>query len=293
MGGPWEDYQPRSNAQPAGSIPTSGQPSPAYAPGAYGQTTPNYIGPQDAASIIADVRLNQGRQLPQIFNQMPGKQEQSAAALAIGKNAGDMIDRQRAGQQVLAMYKRLQGTMSGVDDPTLNSAIGPRNSAELAPETPTYIPGTHIPIWGLTGPTTVDPQTDAPVAGQITPVQRAAIMDPQNKSATSAWNTQNRLHHDVGALVNAYIASASKSGMNMSDSRQEAFTNAMGDFMKSSDRNSANGVLSDAGDMIHRVFSLVPPNARLAPDGNYYTPDPSRPGKYRMVVPANPDGPQQ
>lgn len=190
----------------------------------------------------------------------PTYQARKKQADAMGEAAGQRQTARGVGENVLSSFAKLLHSVNETPDEVLTQAIGPRNTAELQENSPTFFPWTTIPIPGFSGPTTVDPATKAPIAGQITPVRRAAILNPQDEAAAAAWNTQNLYGHDVHGITNALAAGAAK-GMKMTDERQKMFDSTMRDFMQATNRTEANRILNHAKSIIQNDFNLTPKEA--------------------------------
>lgn len=195
-----------------------------------------------------------------ILEKDPTYQARTKQAAAMGTAAGERQTARLAGENILSSYAKLLHSFNKTPDEVLTEAIGPRNMALLQEQSPTFVPFTHIPIPGFTGPTTVDPRTGVPVAGQITPVQRAAILNPADPKVAAAWNAQNLFGHDVHGITNALTSAAGK-GVRMSDERQKMFDSAMRDFMLATNREKAREVLDHAKGIIANDFHLTPDEA--------------------------------
>lgn len=195
-----------------------------------------------------------------IVEKDPTFQARKKQSEAIGEQAGARTTSRIVGENVLGSYAKLLHSFNNTDDDTLQGAIGPRNMMPLQETSPTLIPFTNIPIPGLSGPTTIDPTTRTAVAGQITPVQRAAILNPNDPSVAAAWDTQNLFGHDVHGITNALAAGAAK-GMRMTDERQKMFDSTMRDFMQGTNRAAGAKILDHAKSIIQNDFNLTPDEA--------------------------------
>lgn len=234
-----------------------------------------------------------------LLNADPTYEARKKQAEDMGRDAAARSAARRAGINVLRSYAHLRHAFDATPDDILMGAIGPYNIKPYSD----YIPG----VGGMT----------VPEANAAYPLTFGLFSDKR------PWDTQNRFNHLVHGLTNAFMTSAGK-GLTMSDERQKAFESTMRDFMRSSSRGGAEEVLRDAKAVIMNDFGLSPEEAdavvdaevmrikaetahrmitperksdarptqqpdaaapRKAPDGNYYIPDPNRPGKYLKVVP--------
>lgn len=202
---------PLGVASPAGrgALPAPGDPtaaSGAVMPSM--QTTPEYYTDEDkrniALGIVAPRALS-------AIQQSPGHLIRTEQAKMVGKEMGQLEERQRAGRQILQTLGQLGAT---ADDPNIDGAIGPYNT----------LPG----------------------------AQAAKSLIPGNKS----YDLNNRLNHDVEGLVTSFISSASRSGMTMSDKRQEAFKNTMGAMMRATSKPEFDKIMSDATNIIANTFNI-------------------------------------
>lgn len=215
--------------------------------------TPPYQSAEDRANIGLSMVLPPGA--ISALQNTPGhayRMEQAKGAAEANKN---LEESQRVGTNILRSFAQLANKFESAPDDILQRAIGPRNTAELEETSPTFIPFTHIPIPGLSGPTTVDPKTKLAVSGKITPVHREAILNPDDPLAAQAWDLQNLFGHDVHGITNAFMSGAGKS-INMSDTRQEAFDATMRDFMKATNREEAKQILEHAKGIIANDFGI-------------------------------------
>lgn len=246
----WEKDPLAPQGLPSAGTPTavSGNMMPAQR-----SATPPYQSAEDRANIGLSMVLPPGA--ISALQNTPGhayRMEQAKGAAEANKN---LEESQRVGTNILRSYAQLANKFETAPDEVLQRAIGPRNTAELDETSPTFFPFTHIPIPGLSGPTTVDPKTNLAVSGKITPVHRAAILSPNDADAAAAWDLQNLLGHDVHGITNAFMSGAGKS-INMSDTRQEAFDATMRDFMKSTNREEAKQILEHAKGIIANDFGI-------------------------------------
>lgn len=266
----------------AGAQPQQPQPQPLTAPG---QMPPGMQpGPMNAKSssmiqqempelsaeaqrglrMVTQGGITNNRNMEQagrmLLEKDPTYQARKKASEALGEAAAKRSEMRIAGENILGSFAKLYHAWENTPDEVLNRALGARNVQLLKEETPTFVPFTNIPIPGLTGPTTVDPATKTAVAGQITPVQRAAILNPKDEAAVAAWNAQNLFKHGAHGVTNALLTSAPK-GMNMSDARQAVFASAMEDFMKAETREEQRRVLDHAKTIIQNDFNLTPAEA--------------------------------
>lgn len=256
----WDKYSPApAGAVPRG-LPAAGDPTVTSGAGtafmpALSSDTPPYQTNEDRANIALSTLLPRGS--VQALQNTPGHAFRMEQAKGAADTQKQLEQAQNAGRKILRSYGQLRARFDNTPDDVLQSAIGPRNMADLDETSPTFIPFTHIPVPGFSGPTTVDPQTNLPIAGKITPVQRAAILNPEDKPTAAAWNLQNLLGHDVHGITNAFMSNAGKS-LNMSDTRQEAFDSTMRDFMKATNRKEAAEILDHARGIISNDFGIPP-----------------------------------
>lgn len=224
MGGPWEDYQQDT---PAMSLPGQGV-APTYpAQGGYQNSS-------DWNAIQADVVLNGGKGLSSIINQSPAHEGAREYQKGLAKEAAALDERRRAGGQVMSQLQALgdaANEMYGSDKNAFLGAIGPYNTT---------------------------PYMDKlPVIGGMTVPKATAAYGGDGK----AWNVQNRLQHMIHGLTTSFVASAGK-GLNMSDSRQQAFEETMGAMMKATNKEEFDKITHDAADIIRKTFHLPEEKAR-------------------------------
>lgn len=247
-------YGGAGSLQPTGGLPRTGDPTAASGAVMPGMGDfPAYATPEDRTNIALSMILPRGS--IQALQNTPGHVNRIEYAKKVGDQTATLEDRQRVGLNILRSYAQLRNKFDAAPDEVVSGAIGPRNVAELNETSPTFLPFTNIPIPGLSGPTTVDPKTKSAITGNITPVQRAAILNPDDPKAAAAWNLQNLLGHDVHGITTALMAGGGK-GMQMSDVRQKAFDSAMRDFMQSGDRKSASEILDHAKGLIANDFNI-------------------------------------
>lgn len=256
----WDKYsvaQPQAAPQPSQGLPQRGDATVtngAFMP-ALSSNTPPYQTSEDRANIGLSMILPKGA--VQALQNTPGHAFRMEQAKKAAETQSQLEQAQNAGRKILQSYAQLRTKFDTAPDDVLSAAIGPRNTAELPEESPTFIPFTHIPIPFMWGPTTVDPKTNLPIAGKLTPVQRAAIVNPDDAAAAKAWDLQNLFSHDVHGLTNAFMSGAGKS-LNLSDARQEAFDATMRDFMRATNRKEAAQILDHAKGIISNDFGIPP-----------------------------------
>ena len=159
----------------------------------------------------------------------------------MGKNAATRAEAKRAGTQILKSFAQLQDQFDSTPDTILQGAIGPYNTT---PAPPSSTVGGFIPnFWTMPGMT-------PPEAAAAYPYRGTALM-----GSGRSWDAQNQFMHNVHGITTAFLANAGKS-LNLSDKRQEAFESAMKDFMKATDRKSAQKILNDAKGLIVNDFGL-------------------------------------
>lgn len=208
----------------------------------------------------------EGRTMEMAANQILAKdptfQARKAQADAMGKTAGQRQQMREAGENILDPYSELLRTVETMPDKQLLGAIGQRNQATVAEKSPTYIPGTRlfgyqgVPLPFFEGPTTVDPKTGVPIAGDLRTVQRDAIVNPNDPTAQANADTDNLLRHLRNGITTAIMAQV-KAGT-MTDAKMEKYDAALNDFANASNKQEALKVLRHAGLLIQNDFSLTP-----------------------------------
>lgn len=212
----------------------------------------------EAAGIMNNPSLKSAAEA--ILSKDPTYIAQQKQSAAFGEAAAKRAEMRKAAEQIFGSYAEMQHAFNTTPEEVRARALGPGNMQKLQENTPAFVPWTNIPIPGLAKPTTIDPKTGAPFAGQITPVHREAILNPNDKDAQAAWDAQNQFEHLGHGMTNSLITSAPK-GMQMSDARQEVFASAMRDFMRSSTREEAQRILKHAKAIIQNDFGLNPQEA--------------------------------
>lgn len=268
----WTSRQPAQTPQPQ-RLTAPGQMPPGLQPGPMNAKSQSLLEqemvPLSEEAQRAERMITQGgitknpaleRAGAAILARDPTYQARKKQSEGTGEAAGKRNEMRMAGENILGSFAKLYHAWENTPDEVLGRALGARNTAPLKEESPTFIPFTNIPIPGLSGPTTVDPATKTPIAGQITPVQRAAILNPKDKNAIDAWNAYNLFKHGAHGVTNALLTSAPK-GMNMSDARQAVFASAMEDFMKAETRADQGRILDHAKTIIQNDFNLTPAEA--------------------------------
>jgi len=220
---------------------------------------------QRALNMLQLAGITNNRTMEMAANQIlakdPSYQARKSQAEAMGKTAGARQQMREAGENILDPYERLRIMVEQTPEDELLGAIGPRNQAPLQEQSPTYIPGSRwlgqgIPIPGFSGPTTVDPKSGAPISGNLTTVQRDAILNPNDPKIQAAYNAQNRINHLTDGITTAIMAQV-KAGT-MTDSKMEMYKDAISRFKNASTRPEAMKILRDAGLLIQNDFSLTP-----------------------------------
>jgi hypothetical protein len=212
----------------------------------------------EAAGIMNNPALKSAAEA--ILSKDPTYLAQQAQSKAFGEAAAKRAEMRKAAEQIFGSYAEMQHAFDTTPDDVLARATGPANTQKLQENTPATMPIFGFNIPGLSKPTTMDPKTGAPFAGQITPVQRAAMLNPNDKEAQAAWDAQNQFEHLGHGMTNSLITSAPK-GMQMSDARQEVFASAMRDFLRSSSREQGQKILHHAKSIIQNDFGLSPQEA--------------------------------
>lgn len=72
------------------------------------------------------------------------------------------------------------------------------------------------------------------------------------------YNLHNQLTHDIHGLTTAFVSSASRGGVNMSDARQKVFEETMGAMMRSTSKDEFDKIKKDAERIIRGTFGLAP-----------------------------------
>lgn len=183
------------------------------------QSVPNYMTDEDMDQLML------GKLFPHsasLIGNTPGHKFRVEQAAVAGKNQGNLEERQRGGLQVLNMLHQLGETADeGEKDGTITSAIGPLESSS----------------W----------------------FQKARAATPfVGNYYEKAYNLHNRLNHDIEGLVTAFISSAGKGGIQMSDARQKAFHETMGAMMNSTSKEEFDKIKVDADRIIRGTFGLSP-----------------------------------
>lgn len=216
------------------------------------QKVPERIGGDDWETLAMSMMFPKAAE---VLSKTPGKVYQTEMAKKSAETLSTVEAQQRGGSQILASYANLKRVFDQMPDDVLHSAIGPRNMAELQETSPTFVPFTNLPIPGLSGPTTVDPKTKMAVAGVKTPVERAAILNPNDKAAQDAWKAQKELTH-LTESINATMMMLAGKGLNPSDSRQKLLGSLMNDFLHAPDRKGAAQILDHAKTVIANDYNL-------------------------------------
>ena len=184
-------------------------------------------------NVAIDTMLNNGKGMAQILDLSPVTKYNTAYAQETAKNRAGLVDRQRAGAHVEAQLNRLVDTIKGAPDDMLEGAIGPYNTTPYA---------SYIPFMG----------------GHTVPELRAITGNAfgYNKTASAPYDLQIQINHLVDGLTTAFISSASRTGMTMSDSRQRAFEDTMGRMRKATNRNDVYKIANHARGIIRDVFGV-------------------------------------
>lgn len=157
-----------------------------------------------------------------VIQNTPGHQQRIEQARTVGKNLGNLEERQRGGLKVLDMLHQLGETADeGHRDGNLESAIGPLESSAIFQKARAIVPGL------------------------------GSYYD-------KAYNLHNQLNHDIEGLVTAFISAAGKGGINMSDARQKAFHETMGAMMNATSKEEFDKIKKDAERIIKGTFDLAP-----------------------------------
>ena len=216
-------------------------------------STPGYMSSEDYKQLMLSQMFPHAAQLLQ---NTPGHQLRVAAAKKVGENLGNLEERQRAGRVVVDMLHQLGETADeGHKNKYLEGAIGPLDANEY------WQRGRALALGWVPG---------------------------LGKSIEGSYNLHNQLEHDIEGLTTAFIASAAKGGITMSDSRQKAFKDTMGAMMKATTKEEFDKIKKDAARIIEGTFGLAP-GAYIAPRSSNRAPEQQhqqRPRKYATA----PDG---
>lgn len=178
-----------------------------------------------------------------VIQNTPGHKMRTAAADTIGKNLGNLEERQRGGAQVLDILHKLRDTADGAEPAELKSAIGPLESSAWLQKARAAIPG---------------------------------VGNYYEKS----YNLNNQMGHIIHGLTTAFVSAASKGGIQMSDARQKAFEETMGAMMHATSKEEFDKIYHDAEGIIRNTFGLSP-GAKVDPTSSarVQQPRPSAGGK--------------
>lgn len=232
-----EAYAPRAGD----ATPASGAVMPSM------QGTPSYRTREDNVNLALGVMYPH---MQQIIQNTPGHKQRMSQAEVVGKNLGNLEERQRGGLQVLEMLNKLGHTADeGHASGNLDSAIGPIDASPTFQRIRAAIPG-------------IGSYYEKP------------------------YNLHNQLSHDIHGLTTAFISSAGKGGITMSDARQKAFEETMGAMMKATNKEEFDKIKKDAEDIIKGTFGLAP-GATVEPSRSARTapPPPASTGGQRYINP--------
>lgn len=179
-----------------------------------------------------------------LWSQDPTAEARKKQAVDMGAAAAKRAEAQVAGENILRSYAKLVHRFNETPDDVLGAAVGPYATKPYA----NYVPM----VAGMTPP-------EAAAAYSLVPRSLDSLA-PGGPKSTDVWNTQNLFKHLAHGVTNAFVANAGKSA-NMSDARQQVFASAMEDFMKATDRKSAEKVLTDAKTIITNDFHVSPERA--------------------------------
>lgn len=208
-----------------GALKPQGLPGPGSATPASGaimpsmQSTPRYHTGEDDENLVMGMMFPH---MKQIIQNTPGHALRMEQAKTAGKNLGNLEERQRGGTQVLEMLNQLGETADeGHAAGHLDQAIGPIDAS----------------------PTFQRVRAAVPLVGDY---------------YEKGYNLHNQLMHDIHGLTTAFISSASKGGIQMSDARQKAFEETMGAMMKATSKEEFDKIKKDAERIIKNTFGLAP-----------------------------------
>lgn len=197
--------------RPGDATPASGAVMPSM------QSVPNYRSHEDDENLVLGSLFP--HMVPLIQN-TPGHVQRVEQAKTIGKDLGNLEEKQRAGTQVRDMLHQLGETADeGHARGALDQAIGPVNQSDIFQRVRGAIPG--LSRWYEGG-----------------------------------YNLHNQLMHDIDGLVTAFVASSGN--IKMSDSRQKAFTDTMGRMMNATNKTEFDKIKKDAERIINGTFGLAP-----------------------------------
>lgn len=202
----------------------------------------------------------------QAIQNTPGRVQRMKEAEEVGKSQGKLSEMQRHGAGNLRLLDQIRATFDEADEDSQKSAIGPAATSKLPVRSPMTIGGIPVPLLPER-PTTVDPVSGVMIGEEITPVKRAAIMNPKDDKAKRTWDLQNRLLHDIEGLTTKFIMTGG-GGVNMSDARQKAFTDTIGAMIHATGREQFHNIANDAENIIRETFGLSMPQAAQLPGVN-------------------------
>ena len=183
-----------------------------------------------------------------ILNADPTYLARKTQATDMGKNAALLASKQGAGTSILTGVDKLQDLISGADDDVLKGSMGPYNMSKVHPYTVTPLsPSAYLA-----------PQ-------DMTPPEAAQAYNPSEKNAKN-WDFQNRMEHLIEGLTVQFIASTGGAGNNMSDARQQAFTDAMGRMRQATTKDEMMKIVDDARHVISNTFYIPPTIPVLSPE---------------------------
>lgn len=183
------------------------------------QSVPPYRTSEDWDSMMLSQMFPHAQQ---VIQNTPGHARRVEEAKVVGRNMANLEERQRAGVQVLDMLHQLGETADdGHREGNLDKAIGPLDSS----------------------PTFQRVRASIPIVGNY---------------YEKGYNLHNQLMHDVDGLTTAFIASAAKGGITMSDARQKSFNETMGAMMKATTKEEFDKIKRDADRIIRGTFGLAP-----------------------------------
>jgi len=285
-------YKPMRGATPP---PRAGDPaimnSPIISPRA--QTIQPYKTDEDWQNVQEAMILGEkNRGVIQAIQNTPGRTQRMKEAEEVGKAQGKLSEMQRHGAANLRLLDQIRATFDEADDDSKTGAIGPHNTEKLKPEAPITVGGVPLPFLPSI-PTTIEPQSGVPIMEPITVAKRNAIfaaaskrklLDTIQKRGTQAtdaereglstaekqlkaWDLQNRLLHDIEGLTTKFIMT-SGGGVNMSDSRQKAFTDTIGAMLYATTPEQFHNIANDAENILRETFGITMPQAASAPGIN-------------------------
>lgn len=207
------------------------------------QVQPPYLSDEDFQNLAIGARIPHAAQ---ILQHSPGLERQRALQRKVGENQANLEDRQRAGRHLLDMMQNLLARSAYQHDQQGNVVNDPRGH-------PVGAPGLNSAIGPINSNDWFQRLREGVNVGDI-------------MGTRQGYNTHNRLTHAVDALTTAFVAAGNRGGVQMSDSRQKAFTDTLGRMMHATNPEEFNRIVEDANHFITQTFELAP-GQHVAPRG--------------------------